>query len=98
MAVDDVSFTDCGLPKPRNCLPGEFRCQRQFCVSPDRVSSVRRWGAVLVWHGMVWYGMVWYGMVWYGMAWRGVAWHGMVWYGMVWYGMVWYGMVWYGMV
>ena len=38
MSVDDVTFINCGLPKPRNCLPGEFQCKRQFCVSPDRVS------------------------------------------------------------
>ena len=38
MAVDDVSFVNCGIPKPRACSPGEFKCQRQFCVSPDRVS------------------------------------------------------------
>lgn len=37
MAVDDVTFVNCGLPKPRNCLPGEFKCKRQFCISPDRL-------------------------------------------------------------
>ena len=37
MAVDDVTLVNCGIPKPRNCLPGEFKCKRQFCVSPDRV-------------------------------------------------------------
>jgi hypothetical protein len=37
MAIDDVSFVNCGIPKPRNCLPGEFKCKRQFCVAPDRL-------------------------------------------------------------
>ncbi|CAB4029849.1 MAM and LDL-receptor class A domain-containing 2-like, partial [Paramuricea clavata] len=37
MAIDDVSFVNCGIPKPRNCLPGEFKCKRQFCVAPDRI-------------------------------------------------------------
>ena len=40
MSVDDVTFVNCGLPKPRNCLPGEFKCKRQFCVAPDRVSCL----------------------------------------------------------
>lgn len=40
MSIDDVTFVNCGLPKPRNCLPGEFKCIRRYCVVKDRVSCL----------------------------------------------------------
>ncbi|XP_061460449.1 apical endosomal glycoprotein [Rhineura floridana] len=37
LAIDDVEFRNCGLPRPQNCSMDEYQCQQGGCVAKDRL-------------------------------------------------------------